>query len=182
MQLQDTPEHMARCQQTNTYHTRHICTLAAQDNVWGYNKQISRRSTSATDTTVLLIVSVLHREYINNFVCKRLRLFLTYTVPIISSGETSWSQHIMAQSVATKLPLVHPAEAPAQTSTSINTIHRNPVTPPKEVQINVFLPLNPVLTILPDPPRSGACSHGHSIRFQPRLTDSPRQRQRRHGR
>ena len=97
MQLQDRPEHMARCQQTNTYHTRHICTLAAQDNVWGYNKQISRRSTSATDTTVLLIVSVLHREYINNFVCKRLQLFLTYTVPIISSGETSLSQHINTQ-------------------------------------------------------------------------------------
>ena len=68
MQLQDRPEHMARCQQTNTYHTRHIYTLAAQDNVRGSNKQISRRSTSATDTIVLLVVSVLHREYINKFV------------------------------------------------------------------------------------------------------------------
>ena len=136
--------HVARCQQTNTYHTRHIYTLAAHDNVRGFDKQISRRSISATDTTVHITS---YREYINNLVCKQLRLFLSYTVSIVSSEETSRSRHIMAQSAATKLPLVHPAEAPAQTSTSITTIHRNPVTSPEEVPINVYLPLNPVLTI-----------------------------------
>ena len=135
---------MARCQKTNTYHTRHIYTLATHDNVWGFDKQISRRSTSATDTTVNITSC---REYKINFVCKRLPLFLSYTVSIVSSEETSRSRHIMAQSAATKLPLVHPAEAPAQTSTSITTIHRNPVTSPEEVPINVYLPLNPVLTI-----------------------------------
>ena len=47
----------------------------------------------------------------------------------------------MAQSAATELPLVHP-EAPAQTTTSITTVHRNPITSPNEVPINVFLPFN----------------------------------------
>ena len=35
-----------------------------------------------------------YREYINIFVCKWLRLFLMYTVSLISSGETSRPQHI----------------------------------------------------------------------------------------
>ena len=53
-----------------------------------------------------------YQEYVNIFVCKQLRLLLTYTLLLVSSGETSWPQNIMAQSAATELPLVHP-EIPA---------------------------------------------------------------------
>ena len=65
----------------------------------------------------------------------------------MSSEETLWPQHIMAQSTSTELPLNHPAEAPAQISTSTTTIHRHPITSSEEIPINAFLPLNPVLTI-----------------------------------
>ena len=47
----------------------------------------------------------------------------------------------MAQSTSTELPLNHPAEAPAQISTSITTIHRHPITSPGEIPTNAFLPL-----------------------------------------
>ena len=50
----------------------------------------------------------------------------------------------MAQSAATELPPIH-LEAPAHTTTSITTVHRNLITSPDEVPINVFLPLNPDL-------------------------------------
>ena len=53
----------------------------------------------------------------------------------------------MAQSTSTELPLNHLAEAPAQISTLITTIHRHPITSPGEIPTNAFLPLNPVLTI-----------------------------------
>ena len=56
-----------------------------------------------------------YREYINIFVCKRLRIFLTYTVLLVSSGETSRPQHInLAQSTLCVLPTTHVSHMQAQ--------------------------------------------------------------------
>ena len=53
----------------------------------------------------------------------------------------------MAQSAATDPSPMRPAEAPATTSTTTTTVHRHPITSHAEDPLNIFLPLNPVLTI-----------------------------------
>ena len=42
---------------------------------------------------------------------------------------------------------MHPAEAPVLTSTTTTTVHRHLITSHAEDPLNIFLPLNPVLTI-----------------------------------
>ena len=70
-----------------------------------------------------------------------------YTTPIVSLDEAPRLRYIMAQSAATDPSPMRPAEAPAPTSMTTTTVHCHPITSHAEDPLNIFLPLNPVLTI-----------------------------------